>query len=84
MGNSWLSLVVYFCAIFFPLDVLGEIWDLIESVSEEFPTYSFIAVGFEVDAIFKMPLLHSKSVCVPRFNTIILDIAEDGNHAILQ
>ena len=25
---------------FFPLDVLGEIWDLIESVSESFPTYS--------------------------------------------
>ena len=24
---------------FFPLDVLGEIWDLIESVSEEFLTY---------------------------------------------
>ena len=28
---------------FFPLDVLDEIWDLIESVSERFPTYSFIA-----------------------------------------
>ena len=25
---------------FFPGDVLGEIWDLIESVSESFPTYS--------------------------------------------
>ena len=24
---------------FFPRDVLGEIWDLIESVSEGFPTY---------------------------------------------
>ena len=24
---------------FFPLDVLDEIWDLIESVSESFPTY---------------------------------------------
>ena len=27
---------------FFPLDVLDEIWDVIESVSEEFLTYSFI------------------------------------------
>ena len=27
---------------FFPLDVLDEIWDLIESVSEGFLTYSFI------------------------------------------
>ena len=26
----------------FPLDVLDEIWDLIESVSEGFVTYSFI------------------------------------------
>ena len=27
---------------FFPLDVLDEIWDLIESVSEGFLTYSFL------------------------------------------
>ena len=36
MENSWLSLVVSlmasFCAVPFPLDVLDEIWDLIESV----------------------------------------------------
>ena len=37
---TWLSLVVSlmasFCAVLFPLDVLDEIWDLIESVSEGF------------------------------------------------
>ena len=34
------ALMVSFCAVlFFPLDVLDEIWDLIESVSERFPTY---------------------------------------------
>ena len=42
----WLSLVVSlmasFVLSFFPLDVLDEIWDLIESVSEGFLTYSFI------------------------------------------
>ena len=27
---------------FFPLDVLDEIWDVIESVSEGFLTYSFL------------------------------------------
>ena len=50
---TWLSLVVSlmasFVLSFFPLDVLDEIWDLIESVSEEFHTYSFtqtIAVIF--------------------------------------
>ena len=42
---TWLSLVVSliasFCAHpFLPLDVLDEIWDVIESVSEGFLTYS--------------------------------------------
>ena len=43
---TWLSLVVSlmasFCAVLFPTDVLDEIWDIIESVSEGFLTYSFI------------------------------------------
>ena len=42
----WLSLVVsiwcLFVLSFFPRDVLYEIFDLIESVSEGFPTYSCI------------------------------------------
>ena len=41
---TWLSLVVSLMASFvlslFPLDVFDEIWDLIESVSEGFLTYS--------------------------------------------
>ena len=41
---TWLSLMVSlmasFVLSFFPLDVLDEIWDLIESVSEGFLTYS--------------------------------------------
>ena len=41
---TWLSLVVSlvasFVLSFFPLDVLDEIWELIESVSEGFLTYS--------------------------------------------
>ena len=43
---TWLSLVVSlmasFVLSFFPLDVLDEIWDLIESVSEGFLTYSYM------------------------------------------
>ena len=43
--DTWLSLVVSlmasFVLSFFPLDVLDENWDLIESVSEGFLTYSF-------------------------------------------
>ena len=42
---SWLSLVLSliasFCAVLFPLDVLDEIRDVIESASEGFLTYSF-------------------------------------------
>ena len=43
---TWLSLVVSlmasFVLSFFPLDVLDEIWDLIESVSEGFLIHSFL------------------------------------------
>ena len=43
---TWLSLVVSlmasFVLSFFPLDFLDEIWDLVESVSEGFLTYSYI------------------------------------------
>ena len=43
---TWLSLVVAFdgvflCCPFPPLDVLDEIWDLIESFSEGFVTYFY-------------------------------------------
>ena len=33
---------VFLCCPFFQRDVLDEIWDLIESVSEGFPTYFYI------------------------------------------
>ena len=43
---TWLSLVVSLMASFvlslFPLDVLDEIWDLIESVAEGFPAYFYL------------------------------------------
>ena len=49
---TWLSLVVSMMASFllsvFPLDVLDEIWDVIESVSEGFLTY-FCMVKSEND-----------------------------------
>ena len=45
---TWLSLVVSlmasFVLSFFPLDVLDEIWDLNESVSEGFLTYSYFRI----------------------------------------
>ena len=45
-----------FVLSFFPLDVLGEIWDLIELVSEGFLTYSRAKVKVTV-AIFRTNLV---------------------------
>ena len=45
---TWQSLVVFlrlFMLSFFPLDVLDEIWDVIESVFEGFPSYSLYIYG---------------------------------------
>ena len=61
---TWLSLVVSlmasFLLSFFPLDVLDEIWDLIESVSEGFLSYSYIRgeLNFQSDAqIYKKTII---------------------------
>ena len=52
---TWLSLVVSlmasFVLSFFPLDVLDEIWDLIESVSEGFLTYSYVEAFLSTEAL---------------------------------
>ena len=40
-----MSMMVSFVLSFFPRDVLDEILNLIESVSEDFPSYSFIALS---------------------------------------
>ena len=38
-------MIMSFCALFFPRDVLDEILDLIESVSEGFPTLMCLSIG---------------------------------------
>ena len=51
---TWLSLMfslmASFLLSFFPLDVLDEIWDLIESVSEGFLTYSILLCDMEMQS----------------------------------
>ena len=58
---TWLSLVVSlmasFVLSFFPLDVLDEIWDLIESVSEVFLTYFCSKIEFALIKKLDMPRL---------------------------
>ena len=43
---TWLSLVMSLMPSFFPRDILDETLDLIESVSEGFPTFFFVTFGF--------------------------------------
>ena len=49
---------------FFPRDVLDEIWDLIESVSGGFPSYSFkCPYQFENISCFQTVLKHFRMLC---------------------
>ena len=50
--------MVSFVLSFLPLDVLDGIWDLIESVSEGFLTYSFIQS--QLEALVLCPILKMK------------------------
>ena len=69
---TWLSRVVSlmasFVLSFFPLDVLDEIWDLIESVSEGFLTYSFkktyafVTTPCYIKYLWEINLLNRRSV----------------------
>ena len=45
LAAAAMSLIVSLCVFLFPRDVLDEIWDLIETVSENFPTYSWYCGG---------------------------------------
>ena len=49
---------VFLCCPFSPRDVLDEIWDLIESVSEGFPTYFFNIYSSILDLSF-LCVIHS-------------------------
>ena len=57
---------------FFPRDVLDEILNLIESVSEGFPSYSCIS---ELFCVFCVDVL--KNLPVHSFNALIIPILRD-------
>ena len=62
-----MSMMVSFVLSFFPRDVLDEILNLIESASEDFPSYSYI--NFSASASSYLPcsvLLNAK--CVDQMN----------------
>ena len=58
----------------FPLDFLDEIWDLIESVSEGFPTYSHIS--FRQYFIRFGTILYKQIICLPMGTNCALLIAD--------
>ena len=66
------SLMASFVLSFFPLDVLDEIWDLIESVSEGFLTYSCIS---ELLCLCCVEIL--KYLPVHSFNALVIPILRD-------
>ena len=49
-----MSMMVSFVLSFFPRDVLDEILNLIGSVSEDFPSYSYICFEIEIVVISKV------------------------------
>ena len=59
-----MSMMVSFVLSFFPRDVLDEILNLIESVSEDFPSYSFMYGKFCV-IFFQIYPTHSRSIYNP-------------------
>ena len=65
---TWLSLVVSlmasFVLSFFPLDVLDEIWYLVESVSEGFVTYSLYTFLSELSCIHAVPVILSVKLII--------------------
>ena len=68
-----MSMMVSFVLSFFPRDVLDEILNLIESVSEDFPSYSFsnstVAAVCRHCRLGDEDLLHLMSSC-PAFHDI--------------
>ena len=65
-----------FVLSFFPLGVLDGIWDLIESVSEGFLTYSYLN---EIICTFAISSLICRSIHISSNLAISTDVHEVGN-----
>ena len=61
-----MSMMVSFVLSFFPRDVLDEILKLIESVSEDFPSYSLIEVRQEVSNLDSSVVVHELELAINR------------------
>ena len=60
-----MSMMVSFVLSFFPRDVLDEILNLIESVSEDFPSYSSMACSVLARTSVYYINIHSRTLKMP-------------------
>ena len=67
-----MSMMVSFVLSFFPRDVLDEILNLIESVSEDFPSYSLVNLKFLYRCFFVLTSLTISRVIQTFFAAFIL------------
>ena len=68
-------MMVSFVLSFFPRDVLDEILNLIESVSEDFPSYSFRTVEIVKERSWAMPFFN-----ILIYNKVINQTAKPAVH----
>ena len=78
-----MSMMVSFVLSFFPRDVLDEILNLIESVSEDFPSYSYINLIFIAKRLkfefllLKLSLLNKSETVQDIFAKLATNVDQD-------
>ena len=70
-----MSMMVSFVLSFFPRDVLDEILNLIESVSEDFPSYSSTIMTISLDYV---PTVMTQNILIMFFFTLRPILYIDG------
>ena len=61
--------MVTFVLSYFPRDVLGGIWDLVQSVSKGFPTYSF-KIALYIKGPFSFPIQNETTLGTYRWHNL--------------
>ena len=68
-------MIVSFCAVLFPMDVLDELLDLIESVSEGFPTYFYLS-RLTLKTSLNVYIMSSQKISKARTTTLVLCLSK--------
>ena len=70
-----MSMVMSFCAVLFPRGVLDEILSLIESVSEDFPSYSYYSYKYNLNRSFDRPAVTIMNYRLLKSNDLNLKVS---------